>query len=245
MATLVTNLKEEVEEDSSAGIKGEGSDGRHGGDPSQEEGAGLREGGQEKAGGYFAHGTADQLFDWHLLQVTLVDGGKLLCLSLCCVRVCMCVCVCVYACVCVCVCMCVCMHVCVCVCMHVCVYACVCVCVCVCMCVYACVCVCVCMHVHVGEEHIIHMISNTRGGGGGGGGVKVGTKWRKYQKTCFDVHVVFLCENIRTCLFPCNFLCFQASTFTPHYIITDKGLYSNPPYLTHTTLPHSLSLSNV
>ena len=168
MATLVTNLKEEVEEDGSAGIKGEGSDGRHGGDPSQEEGAGLREGGQEKAGGYFAHGTADQLFDWHLLQVTLVDGGKLLCLSLCCVRVCMCVCVCV------CVCMCVCMHVCVCVCMHVCVcvcvYACVCMHVCVCVCVYACTC--------RRRAHYSYDIQYT-----GGGGVKVGTKWRKYQKT--------------------------------------------------------------
>ena len=25
------------------------------------------------------------------------------------------------------------------------------------------------------------------------------TKWRKYKQTCFDV--VFLCENIRACLF--------------------------------------------
>ena len=44
------------------------------------------------------------------------------------------------------------------------------------------------------------------------------------ENLCLDV--VFVHENIRTCLFPCNFVGFQCSTFTPHYIIMDKGLYS-------------------
>ena len=51
-------------------------------------------------------------------------------------------------------------------------------------------------------------------------GVKVGTKWRKYKKTCFGV--VFLHENKKTAHF-FVILC-ASSTFTPHYMITDKGL---------------------
>ena len=42
-----------------------------------------------------------------------------------------------------------------------------------------------------------------------------------HENMCFDV--VFLYENIRTCLFTYVFLYFLL-TFTPHYIIMVKGL---------------------
>ena len=46
------------------------------------------------------------------------------------------------------------------------------------------------------------------------------------MRTCFDV--VFLFENIRTCLFTRVFMYFLhlVLTFTPHYIIMVKGLLS-------------------
>ena len=48
------------------------------------------------------------------------------------------------------------------------------------------------------------------------------TKWRKIQANmCFDV--VFLYENMGTCLFTPVFL-HLVLTFTPHYIIMVKGL---------------------
>ena len=45
-----------------------------------------------------------------------------------------------------------------------------------------------------------------------------------HENMCFDV--VFLYENIRTCLFTYVFLYFLhlVLTFTPHYIIMVKGL---------------------
>ena len=45
-----------------------------------------------------------------------------------------------------------------------------------------------------------------------------------HENMCFDV--VFLYENIRTCLFTCVFLYFAhlVLTFTPHYIIMVKSL---------------------
>ena len=48
-----------------------------------------------------------------------------------------------------------------------------------------------------------------------------------HENMCFDV--VFLCENIRTCLFTYVFLYFLhlVLTFTPHYIIMVKGLLEN------------------
>ena len=46
-----------------------------------------------------------------------------------------------------------------------------------------------------------------------------------HENLCFDV--VFLYENIRTCLFTYVFLYFLhlVLTFTPHYIIMVKGLF--------------------
>ena len=48
-----------------------------------------------------------------------------------------------------------------------------------------------------------------------------------HENMCFDV--VFLYENIRTCLFTYVFLYFLhlVLTFTPHYIIMVKGLLIN------------------
>ena len=52
---------------------------------------------------------------------------------------------------------------------------------------------------------------------------------------CFDV--VFVFENIRTCLFTRVFMYFLhlVFTFTPHYIIMVKGLLVyQPPKIIHT-----------
>ena len=49
-----------------------------------------------------------------------------------------------------------------------------------------------------------------------------------HENMCFDV--VFLYENIRTCLFTYVFLYFLhlVLTFTPHYIVMVKGLLRRP-----------------
>ena len=51
-----------------------------------------------------------------------------------------------------------------------------------------------------------------------------------HENMCFDV--VFLYENIRTCLFTYVLLYFLhlVLTFTPHYIIMVKGLLSKVSY---------------